>query len=148
MEQYHRIGTTLGDNGEFDVYNGYIVGFHNISEPTLPRYSPYAAVQQRADYGQSLRGPAFASLFWDELDHHEYEELRTIVEAGRAAGIIYLTIDLVHEQLYALGTWADLSGKPQILRATPRPNSNGHWYDDVVFEVQNTTIVNNPALNI
>ena len=146
MSNKYRIGTEIGGNTGDDLLINTFVKYR-IETPTLPEYRPYEQLLARADFLQSRRGIASARLFWDDMPFHHLEFFRQKINAGRQAGILYLTMDIQSVE-YPRGQWADISGQPQELKFSRVEDSEGVVFADVLIEVLNVQILNLEALNI
>ena len=141
----YRIATSLAG-----ISSGYLY-LRGIPGPDLPLYQPYSSRVNLTTGGQALRGFSNLRLLWQGLDQeHGYWIAQRVETVLTAKTPLYLTVDLGAGGIgsYPRNTWVDVSGTPLPVDLKPTGNTYNLKLDELVLEVRDLTIENNPATGV
>lgn len=136
----YRIGTSQQD---LERGNFFVRGF---PPPKVSIYSDAASSFEVADGGQSRHGYKKVKIMWRNMTARQYSILRNIVEESQSIGDLYMTIDKSWSGQGDRGSWVDVIGKAKIPDGNQMNGAFG--FTDVVLEVNNITVINDPASNL
>lgn len=115
-----------------------------LPRPDLPTFKDYSERLPKGQGGESRQGYINASLLWLRLDSGAAGVLRGLIESAEAgSGLIYLTIPRVDAK-HTGASWIDLSGTP-LMPNWENLQGGPFIYENVVFEVNNCTVLATPS---
>jgi len=136
----YRIGISQTD---LERGNFFVRGF---PQPKVSDYKDALSSFEISDGGQTRHGYKKVRLLWRSMTPRQYHNLRSIIETSQTNGLLYITIDKSWSGQGNRGSWVDATGKAKIPEANQTNDAFG--FTDVVLEVNNVTITNDPANNL
>ena len=138
-----RISLTEGGLAKGSFYH------YDLPEPSTAPFSDHSASVIKSDGSQGLHGFPQVTLLFDILSGPQAAILRQFIDAGRSAGVLFLTVDR-GDGSDPGPAWIDISGVPhrqsRLTQNGPLVGSRGKsHYTNVQLFLNNVTVVNDPS---
>ena len=88
-------------------------------------------------------------ILWKDLDEEQASNLRSLISDARdTSNLIYVT-GRWYDEANPYSRWVDLRGKPSLDKMSPAPPESRRGkavYSNVILNIHNVFLVNDPAL--
>jgi len=109
----------------------------------------YSTEQEQSEGGTSYHGYKKYKILWKDLDEIQASTLRRLVAEARAGSRWLYITGRWYDEANSFTRWVDMRGKPKLEKMAPAPpelRMGMAIYSNVVLQLNNIDIVNDPAL--
>lgn len=138
-----RIATT-----EAGLASGWFIGL-GLPEPTQIEYNDHSTKNPQSEGGTARHGYHGARILWRKMSVNQAYQIKNRVDAAiaSATGLLFMTIVRLDGSSPG-ADWIDISARPDmgpIAPEAPIIGATGYSHNNVVLNLNNITVVNDPA---
>lgn len=125
---------------------GYLKSSYQLPEPALASYTLGSQILDLTQGGNAYRGDRKFILLWQNIFTDDAHIIWNIInDAIGDTGEMWATADKGWNGSGFTNSWIDIKGIPKLPQIVPQENSNGLIVAQLIFQIDNTSVQNDPA---